>query len=73
MQQKSRENKESRKQMNPTLQRIKATTPSKNNKSKKKKKEKRTFPPYKNRKNKTCFGKNNFGENLGNGKKLRET
>ena len=28
---------------------------------------KKLFSPYKNRKNKTCFGKNNFGENLGGG------
>ena len=29
--------------------------------------------PYKNRKNKTCFGKNRFRENLGGGDKLKET
>ena len=28
---------------------------------------KKLFSPYKNRKNKTCFGKNCFGENLGSG------
>ena len=27
------------------------------------------FSPYKNRKNKTWFGKNSFGENLGGGDK----
>ena len=28
---------------------------------------KTSFPPYKNRKNKTSFGKNNFGKKLGGG------
>ena len=34
---------------------------------------KTVFSPYKSRKNKTCFGKNSFGENLGGGEKLKET
>ena len=34
---------------------------------------KKLFSPYKNRKNKICFGRNSFGENLGGGEKLKET
>ena len=41
-----------------------------NNKALKKKK--KLISPYKNRKNKTCFGKNSFGENLGGGEKKHE-
>ena len=33
---------------------------------------KKLFSPYKNRKNKICFGRNSFGENLGGGEKLKE-
>ena len=54
MQQKSRENRESRKQMKSNNSLYEHLLGFKNR-----------FPPYKNRKNKTSFGKNSFGENLG--------
>ena len=39
---------------------------------KKKKKKKTAFSPYKNRKNNTSFGKNNFGETLGDGERPKK-
>ena len=54
MQQKSRENRESRKQMKSNNSPYGHLLGIKNR-----------FPPYKNRKNKTSFVKNSFWENLG--------
>ena len=54
MQQNSRENRESMKQMKSNKSPYEHLLGFKNR-----------FPPYKNRKNKTSFGKNSFGENLG--------
>ena len=70
MQQQSKENRESRKQMNPALQRIEATPPMKSNNSllEQQRFKKNFSPPIKIGKKKTCFGKN-----LGGGEKLKET
>ena len=67
MQQRIRENRELRKQMNLALQRIDATPPMKSNNSPyKQQRLKTSFSPYKNRKKKK---KTSFGENLGGGDK----
>ena len=50
-------------QNNSTLQKIETTPPMNNTGYK------ISFSPYKNRKNKTSFGKNSFGENIGGGDK----